>query len=482
MKLKAWIGLFFVLSQFAGCSMYDPPEQEVRGVWITNIDSQVMFHADSIRSAMETLSDQGFNVVFPVVLNDGYTLYPSEVMVKYFGEAYKIDSAMAANRIDPLKQIVIEAHKHDMEVIPWFEFGFASSYNSDGGHILEKYPEWAAKDKDGQLLEKNNFEWMNGIHPEVQEFVIALIKEVIANYDVDGVQGDDRLPAMPAHGGYSSYTREIYQSETGNTIPDNPSDSAFMRWKADKLNAFQTKLYETVKEHGDHLIVSSSPSVYPWSYDNYLQDSPTWVSEGTVDLLIPQNYRWDISSYKTTLNEVLEVHNLPSNTDVTLASGIIIKAGAKYNGFDYVDEAVGFNREQGVNGEVYFFYEGLDEKNGQLGDSLANKWYTEQAGLPYREAGYKRQVMTVNVEEGEDIPLVSPLSGRFQIYAEKDVDIRIYSSDSGAELTLPGNNDKGLNQGWKNVAKVDVKKGQKLTLQLKEDGIELLFIEDKRVK
>ena len=39
------------------------------------------------------------------------------------------------------------------------------------------------------------------------------ILEVVKNYDIDGIQGDDRLPAMPAEGGYDAYTRNAYQKE-----------------------------------------------------------------------------------------------------------------------------------------------------------------------------------------------------------------------------------------------------------------------------
>ena len=50
---------------------------------------------------------------------------------------------------------------------------------------------------------------MNAIHPEVQQFLLDMVQEVIRSYDVDGIQGDDRLPAMPSEGGYSRYTIEL---------------------------------------------------------------------------------------------------------------------------------------------------------------------------------------------------------------------------------------------------------------------------------
>ena len=39
--------------------------------------------------------------------------------------------------------------------------------------------------------------WWNALHPGPQKFLLELIEEVVTRYDIDGIQGDDRLPAMP---------------------------------------------------------------------------------------------------------------------------------------------------------------------------------------------------------------------------------------------------------------------------------------------
>ena len=54
--------------------------------------------------------------------------------------------------------------------------------------------------------------------PWTTKFLLELIEEVVTNYDIDGIQGDDRLPAMPSEGGYDDYTLSLFQSEY-NTDP-----------------------------------------------------------------------------------------------------------------------------------------------------------------------------------------------------------------------------------------------------------------------
>lgn len=379
--------VFALFWALMGCSpaQSSEPATEIRGVWITNVDSDVMFSREALAEAVEKLHQRGFNTLFPVVWNKGFTLYPSDVMAEYFGEDYRLDTALVRRgNFDPLQAIIEEGRARGMTVIPWFEFGFAASYNADGAHLIARYPHWAAQDIEGNLLEKNGFEWMNGFHPEVQTFILRLVEEVITKYDVDGIQGDDRLPALPAHGGYDAYTRQLYaEQHNGAEVPSNPLDSAFVQWKADQLTAFGRRLYDLVKGHNPNLIVSLSPSVYPWSRDEYLQDWPAWIRAGQVDWLHPQAYRYEIDRYITTLDDVVSAWRSASGHErVVLTPGILIKAGNRFNGVDYVRTAMTRGRELGLPGEVFFFYEGLFEQNEFLADTLAATFYAQPARVP----------------------------------------------------------------------------------------------------
>ena len=163
----------------------------------------------------------------------------------------------------------------------------------------------------------------------------------------------------------------------GTKVPDDPKETQFLDWKADQLSKFAKKLYSEIKAYDSQTIVSMAPSVYPWSKEQYLQDWPQWLADGSLDELIPQNYRWDINSYEQTLEELVQRYTQAKRPNDTLrfAPGIIIKAGPRYNYYSYVKEAIRLNRSNGVEGEVYFFYEGLFEQNGSLIDSLATHHY-----------------------------------------------------------------------------------------------------------
>lgn len=398
--MNRFLPLVFITLLMQACSPSAPIEEvrEMRGIWITNVDSEVLFEKEAIVEAMDYLADRGFNLIFPVVWNKGYTLFPSQVMVDYFGEEYQIDPLFAAQGRDPLKELIVEAHRRGMEVMPWFEFGFSSSFEQNGGHLLRMRPHWAARDSSGALLKKNGFEWMNAINPEVQDFMLALIRETIENYDIDGIQGDDRLPAMPSEGGYDDYTLQLFIDETGKTPPMYSREPEWLQWKADKLSDFGGRLHDLIKSYDENLIVSLSPSVYEWSKNEYLQDYPEWIRRQQVDILHPQAYRYEIERYKTTADDVALYSGLIPMEDgsyyvdigkTLISPGILIKAGPRYNGPEYVLEALKHHREVGFHGEIYFFYEGLHHANQYLADSLHKYYYNVPASLPYRENAHR---------------------------------------------------------------------------------------------
>ncbi len=131
--MKRFIFAIFVV---IGNQLFSQPLEEFRAVKITNVDSDILFDDKKIAEGMNYLASISINVILPVVWNssgaDGdYTLYPSQVMEKLFGRA--MHPAFPTGR-DPLQRVIIEAHRNGMEVLPWFEMGFSTSYSQNRGH------------------------------------------------------------------------------------------------------------------------------------------------------------------------------------------------------------------------------------------------------------------------------------------------------------------------------------------------------------
>ena len=352
--------LFFLYILFFTFNAYSQNSniKTIRGTWITNVASNAMLTEDSVKMAVKKCKSNGLTDIFVVVWNGGLTTYPSKVVEKYIG----INQNPIYRQFDPLSSFISEGHKVGLRVHAWFEFGFSYAYkDSSSNGWLTKYPHWAGKDKNLHLLKKNGFYWWNALHPEVQDFMRQLVMEVVHNYNVDGVQGDDRLPAMPSEGGYDPYTLKIYASENnGMEPPQDAKNTSWINWRANKLNEFVKSLYKEIKSTKNNCLVSWAPSIFPWSVEQYLQDWPTWLKEGYGDFIVPQVYRYQYEKYETTLKAINNY--VPENLRYKIFPGILTSLGDGYRvDAIFLQKMLQLNREQGYSGEVMFYFETIKD-------------------------------------------------------------------------------------------------------------------------
>jgi uncharacterized lipoprotein YddW (UPF0748 family) len=342
--------------------VWDP--NAMRGVWVTTAASNVLDSRDNIKICVQQSKAAGMNHIFMVVYNNGRTIYPSAIMQNLIGKP--IMERFAGR--DPLKEMIEEAQAVGLKVHAWFEYGFSSSYSQNGGLIVAAKPHWAAKDVSGNLTVKNGFDWLNGFHPEVQQYIVDLFKEVITNYPtLDGVQGDDRLPALPSTAGYDTYTVNLFKSENSGIEPPPVSSETFwIDWRTKKLNSFLKRLRNEVKTLKPSIMFTMSPSPFPWGKTEYLQDWPTWVDSGWVDAIIPQCYRYDIGAYNATIAQQKSYYKNPA---VPFYPGVLLRSGSTIQADAFLTQMIQTNRNNGFKGEVFFFYEGIPPRNS---------WFTGQ--------------------------------------------------------------------------------------------------------
>ena len=353
---------------------------EIRGVWIANRPhSRVLESQQNIAQALDFLSLYGFNVIFPVVWNRGYTLYPSQVMSRYGLPI--IDRFYEQQQRDPLAEIVAEAKQRNIRVIPWLEYGFAASHLTDGGHILQRYPYWQAVNRDRIAVRHGGLTWMNGFLPEVQQFMREISVEIVSNYDVDGIQGCDRLPAMPVAAGYDDYTVAQYQLAFGDRPPQNDCDRQWLQWRADLLTEFLAQMVQDIKTAKPQALVSLSPAVYPFCLNNLLQDTKAWIAKGLADIIHPQIYRSNFFSYNQEVKRLTKTFN--SDSLAKFVPGIAFTANGKDLSHKDLVKCIKVNRKHDLGGQVFFHYEGLRKNNDAVAIALAKSAsYDRIAQLP----------------------------------------------------------------------------------------------------
>ncbi|MCU0567259.1 MAG: glycoside hydrolase family 10 protein [Oculatellaceae cyanobacterium Prado106] len=353
--LQTTIPAFSQQSRPASRPAFAPTTQELRGVWLTNVDSQVMFSEAGIQQAFQQLANLRFNTVYPAVWNWGYTQYPSKVTGQTFGVTVDPREPGLQDR-DALAEMVAIGHRRGLQIIPWFEFGFMTTAESE---LASQHPGWVTRRRDGtEIWQEGIYDrrWLNPFHPEVQQFIQNLVLEIVTQYDIDGIQFDDHF-GLPTEFGYDPYTVQLYrQDHRGQSPPSDPQNPEWIRWRANKITSFQRQLFRAIKDQKEGVIVSLSPNRYDFALNRHLQDWRTWEREGLIEELILQVYTNRIDGFLTELARP-EVQEARSH--IPTAIGILTGLKDRPIPIRQVEEQVRTVRQQGFPGVSFFFYETL---------------------------------------------------------------------------------------------------------------------------
>ncbi|GAB4193526.1 MAG: glycoside hydrolase family 10 protein [Coleofasciculaceae cyanobacterium] len=394
-KLRTWciyllcLGLTLVLlrspPQVAASPPIPPVPTELRGVWLTNVASGVLFVPGGVNRAMHQLAQLKFNTVYPVVWNRGHTYYPSSVAENVMGHSEEPLLWVMRLGGDVLAEIVKQGQKRKLRVVPWFEYGFMTP---KGSALARRHPDWLTNKRDSaKTLEEipeeldllnsdkqnapplsqrlkqfirqrlvRNTVWLNPLHPDVQKFILDLIVEVVKKYDVAGIQLDDHF-GMPVELGYDSFTVQLYQKEHGGKRPPNdPLNAEWMRWRANKITNFVQRINKAVKAVKPKAMVSLSPNSQRFAYRAYLQDWQTWVERGLVDELVVQVYRGDSNSF---LAELSQPALQTARDRIPVGIGILSGLWRRPVTMEQIQKQVQSVRDRGFKGVSFFYWESL---------------------------------------------------------------------------------------------------------------------------
>ena len=329
--------------------------RELRGVWLTNVDSDVLFDRDRTTEAIELLAESNFNTIYPTVWNWGYTLYPSPISESITGLA--LDPTEGLQERDILAEIITTGHKHQMSVIPWFEFGFMAPADSE---LAKRHPEWLTSRQDGSTIwwegDVHQRVWLNPLRPDVQEFMTALLVEIVSNYDIDGIQLDDHF-GYPSELGYDDYTVKLYQNEhDGKSPPKDPKNPEWVGWRADKITAYVETLFHELKLHNPKAIISVSPNPQHFSLNSFLLDWYKWERKGLIEELIVQIYRDGSTSF---IKELEQPEIQAAKKHIPVGIGVLSGLKGRPILWHKIYNQVKIARERDYAGISFFFYESL---------------------------------------------------------------------------------------------------------------------------
>jgi uncharacterized lipoprotein YddW (UPF0748 family) len=276
------------------------PKREFRGVWaatVENIDwpSRAGLTTDQQKQELIGLLEQhkknGMNAILLQVrpAADAFYRKSREPWSQWLMGRQGVEPGPG---YDPLDFAIKEAHSRGMELHAWFNpYRATMSANTvvSEGHMTRKRPEWFFN-----YGGKKQFD--PGL-PEVREYIVQVILDVVKGYDVDGIHFDDYFYPYPIAG------QRINDGATFSKYPNgftNVND-----WRRNNVDLLIKQLDDSIHHYKKYVKFGISPfGIWKNSkedslgsdthglsnYHELYADSRKWIKEGWVDYINPQIY------------------------------------------------------------------------------------------------------------------------------------------------------------------------------------------------
>ncbi|MCP4250726.1 MAG: family 10 glycosylhydrolase [bacterium] len=194
---------------------------EFRGFWAD------AFHvgfksASQIDSMVSRAVTGNYNAIIAEVL--AYHDTGASAHGAYWNSAIVPKASDISGGIDPLAYLVQQAHANGLEVHTWLvAYRVSTSWPPSGNATVTNRPQWIMvprADMDGGPATVDGKYTFDPGSPDVQEYLISIVRELVTNYDIDGVHWDyirytNTDAGYPAHNWYTESGLARFKTITG---------------------------------------------------------------------------------------------------------------------------------------------------------------------------------------------------------------------------------------------------------------------------
>ena len=205
----------------------------------------------------------------------------------YKSEYFPLMNSATSFSGDAFKLIIDSFHSKNIRVHAWINPYRVSASTADINSLNPQSPayKWL---KDENTENDENVCFFNGIYLnpaslEVQKLIIDGAREILKNYDVDGIHFDDYFyPTTDAS--FDSVSYEKYKSTTQKPL-------SLDDWRRANVNSLLNNCYSAIKFINDDVVFSISPAAsVEKNYNEFYADVKAWIEGGYIDCIIPQLY------------------------------------------------------------------------------------------------------------------------------------------------------------------------------------------------
>ncbi|MDR1372464.1 MAG: family 10 glycosylhydrolase [Dysgonamonadaceae bacterium] len=351
------------------------PKQEMRAVWLTvnhNLDwprtvanskLEIEQQKDALNTILDKLQEVNINLVFFQTRIRGTVIYKS--ITEPFTTLIK--SKSCRTEFDALAYAIEGCHKRGMELHAWFVVYPLGPNNKNLSKMLLQ--------SDIVKKFKNDY-YINPGNPKTVPYLVGLIKELVSEYDIDGVHFDyirypDGATKFPDSREYQCYG-------DGKSL-----DS----WRRENINQFVYAAYDAVKALKPYVAVSSSvvgmynrlPEVNRkhWTaYHSVYQDPVDWIKKGKHDFIVPMLYNRNELFFPFVEDWKKRCHG----SSIVPGLGLYMVKESGWDA-DVITEQIRYLRKNKIDGYAFFRVRNLTENN-EFYKILKSEYFYEPALLP----------------------------------------------------------------------------------------------------
>lgn len=305
---------FLLLFLFAVLSLKaEAPKREIRATWlatvyqldwpksrVTNTGNTMQIESQKklMIRILDSLASANMNAVCFQVRSRCDAMYRSSYEP---WSSDLVDKRGLDPGYDPLAFVVEEGHKRGIEVHAWINpyryESVAGSWTGLPGDYRTEHPDWVLTHNGAAILDPGK--------PEVQQRITDIIREIVSNYNIDGVLFDDYF-----------YLQGTTTQDAATYAEHNPNGLSLEDWRRSNVNKLIANVYNMIQEVKPYVRFGVSPAgiwdvtssiaasygvTLPggisggYAYNGIYCDPVAWLSEATIDYISPQIY-WTIGS------------------------------------------------------------------------------------------------------------------------------------------------------------------------------------------
>lgn len=343
-------------------------KRETRALWVSRWDFK---SRDDVQKIVDKAAYAHMNTIIFQVRGQADALYPSNI------EPWAADLTGKLGQdpgYDPLGDLVTAAHAKGIEVHAWLNVFPAwmgttppsasvkptPMYQDFNARYGNDWVQWQGSKPQG--LGQEGYLAANPAHPAVGDRVVAVTKDLLTRYPLDGIHLD-----------YIRYSGPEYSE-------DPVSNAAYAAAKAknpgltrdDWQRAQVTAVVERVRNEAMPVRPNARLTATAWpvykdrwgwykhrdGYGTYYQDSQTWAKSGLVSGIMPMIYGPTVHDHSDWFEALARDY-----VDGSQPGSVIVGIGADYDSFAPIAQRIEMTRKVGAKGQGFFSYRAMEEHN-----------------------------------------------------------------------------------------------------------------------